>query len=101
MRDMIAGFLKDNRMKPSASRCDDIGGVPARWAWIPLKDSETVLMMHEIAVHSTLVSEPVRFDLAKFDHRKARGFGKGPRPARGSAPMAWWVPARAVLALRF
>ena len=37
VRDMIAGFLKDNRVKPSASRCDDIGGVPARWAWVPLK----------------------------------------------------------------
>ena len=28
-----------------------------------------------------------------------RGFGKGARPARGSAPMAWWVRAGAVLAL--
>ena len=38
VRDMIAGLLKDNRMKPSASRCDDIGGVSARWAWVPLKN---------------------------------------------------------------
>ena len=28
-----------------------------------------------------------------------RGFEKGPRPARGSASVAWWVPARTVLAL--
>ena len=28
-----------------------------------------------------------------------RGFGKGPRPTRGSVRMAGWVPARAVLAL--
>ena len=30
---------------------------------------------------------------------RARGLGKGTRPARGSAPIAWWVPSRAVLAL--
>ena len=33
VRDMwhvITGFLWDDRMKPSSSRCDDIGGVPAR-----------------------------------------------------------------------
>ena len=38
VRDMIACFLKDNRMKPSASRCDDVGGDSARWAWVPLKN---------------------------------------------------------------
>ena len=32
VRDMIACFLKDNRTKPSASRCDDVGGVSANWA---------------------------------------------------------------------
>ena len=36
--DVIGGFLKDNHMKPSASRCHDIGGVPPRWAWVPLKN---------------------------------------------------------------
>ena len=65
--DVITGLLKDNRMKLSASRCDDIGGVPARWAWVPLKNRETVLMMHEVTVRSISVSEPVRFDFAKFD----------------------------------
>ena len=39
-------------MKPSASRCDDIGGVPARWAWVPLKNRETILVMHEVTVRS-------------------------------------------------
>ena len=29
----------------------------------------------------------------------SRGFGNGPRPARGSAPIAWWGPARAARAL--
>ena len=38
VRNMITGFLKNNRMIPSASRCNDIGGVPARWAWVPLKN---------------------------------------------------------------
>ena len=28
--DVITGFLKNNRMKSSASRCNDVGGVPAR-----------------------------------------------------------------------
>ena len=69
--DVITGFLKS--MKPSASRCDDVGGVLARWAWVPLKNKETVLMMHEVTVRSINVS--VRFDLAKFDH----GENKGPR----------------------
>ena len=30
---------------------------------------------------------------------RARGLGKGPVPARGSAPTGLWLPARAVLAL--
>ena len=72
---MITGFLKNNRKKPSASRCDNIGWVPARWAWVPPKDKETVLMMHEIAVGCIDVTKPVKFDLAKFD----RGENQGPR----------------------
>ena len=36
-REMIACFLQDNRMKPSASRCNDVCGVSARWAWVPLR----------------------------------------------------------------
>ena len=38
VRNMITGFLKNNRMKPSTSRRDDIGGVLARRAWVPLKN---------------------------------------------------------------
>ena len=88
MRNMITGFLKNDRMKPSTGRCNDIGGVPARRAWIPLKNRETVLMMHEITVSGADATKPVMFGLAKLDHGKnqARGFGKGPVPARGSAP---------------
>ena len=54
-------------------------------------------MMHEVTFHSVNVSELVRFDLAKL--ATARGFGKGPRPARGSAFLARWVPARTTFAL--
>ena len=34
-----------------------------------------------------------------MERTRAQGFGKGPRPARGSAPVAGWVPAWAVHAL--
>ena len=34
-KDMIAYFLKNNRMKPPTSRC---GGVSASWAWVPPKN---------------------------------------------------------------
>ena len=72
-------------MKPSTSRCEDVGGVSARWAGVPLKNRYTVLMMHEIAVGCV---KPVRFGMAKSDHRRtrARGLRKRPVPARGSAP---------------
>ena len=63
---MITGFLKNNRMEPSRGRRNDIGGVLARWAWVPLKNRETVLMMHEIAVGCINVTKPVRFGLPKF-----------------------------------
>ena len=65
VRDMITGFLKNNRMEPSTGRRNNVGGVPAGRSWIPLKNSETVLMMHE--------TEPVRFGLTKFDHGKNQG----------------------------
>ena len=93
VRDMITGFLKNNRMELPTGRRNNI--VPARRSWIPLKNRETVLMMHEIAVGCINVTEPVRFGL----RTRARGSGKGPVPARGSAPTGLWVPAWAVLAL--
>ena len=73
VRDMITGFLKNNRMEPSTCRRNNIGGFPARRSWIPLKNRETLLMMHEIAVGCSNVTEPVRFGLTKFDHRKNQG----------------------------
>ena len=54
VRNMITGFLKNNRMELSTGSRDYIGGVPAGRSWIPLKNRETVLMMHEIAVNSTM-----------------------------------------------
>ena len=49
-RNMITGFLKKNRMERPTGRRNDIGGVPARRARIPLMNRETVLMMHEVTV---------------------------------------------------
>ena len=73
--DVITRFLKDNSLEPSTGRRNCIGVVCARRAWIPLKDRETVLVMHEIAVSCINVTKSVRFDLAKFDH----GENQGPR----------------------
>ena len=73
VRNMITGFLKNNRMELSTGRRDNIGGFPAGPSWIPLKNRERVLMMHEIAVNCINVTEPVRFGLTKFDHRKNKG----------------------------
>ena len=73
VRDMITGFLKNNRMETSTGRRNNIGGVPARRSWVLLKNRETVLMMHEIAVGCIKVTKPVRFGLPKFDYRKNQG----------------------------
>ena len=36
VRDMVAGFLKDDCMEPTAGSRDNIGRISARRAWIPL-----------------------------------------------------------------
>ena len=36
VRDMVTGFVKDNCMELAAGGRDDVGGIPARRAWIPL-----------------------------------------------------------------
>ena len=56
--DVITGFLKTNRMKPPASRCDFFGGYPARWARVPPTNRETVLMMHEVIVAASMCPSP-------------------------------------------
>ena len=70
VRNMITGFLKDNRMKLPAGCGNNIGRISARRAWIPLKKGKAELMMHEIAVGCVNVTKPVRFGLPKFDHGK-------------------------------
>ena len=50
VRNMITGFLKNNRMKLSTGSGDNVGRISARRAWIPLKKAKAELMMHEIAV---------------------------------------------------
>ena len=37
VRNMIAGFLKNNRMKLTTGSGDNVGRISARRAWIPLK----------------------------------------------------------------
>ena len=58
-------------------------------------------MMHKVTVRIVNVAKSSRFGLSKLSMGRTtgRGFGKRPRPTRGSVPMAGCVPARAVLAL--
>ena len=60
-------------MKLSTGSRDNVGRISARRAWIPLKKVKTELMMHEIAVGSVNVINPVRFGLPKLDHGKDQG----------------------------
>ena len=50
VRNMITGFLKNNRMELSTGTGDNVGRISSRRAWIPLKEGKTKLMMHEITV---------------------------------------------------
>ena len=56
-------------MKPTACRRNDIGGVPARWAWVPLEHREAVLIMHEITVCVVEGAMSRWFRLPKTYHR--------------------------------
>ena len=101
VRNMINGFLKNNRMELSTGSGDNVGRISARQAWIPLKEGKTKLMMHEITVSCIKTTGPSGLDwpLWTKGRTRARGLGKGPVPARGSVSARLWVPARAVLAL--
>ena len=66
VRNMITGFLKNNRMKLSTSSRDNVGRISARRAWIPLKKGKAELMVHEIAVDSVNVTKPVRLWIAQI-----------------------------------
>ena len=78
---VITGFLWDNRMKPTASRRNNLGGVPACWAWVPLKHRETVLMMHEVTVCIVEVAMPRWFGKPAYRNIGkivSMGFWNGP-----------------------
>ena len=51
VRNMITGFLKNNRMKLTTGSGDNVGRISARRARIPLKKGQAELMVHEIAVN--------------------------------------------------
>ena len=70
VRDMVAGFLKDNCMKPTTGGRDDVGRISARRAWIPLKKGKAELMVHEIAVNCGNGAKSVGLGLPKTDHGK-------------------------------
>ena len=70
VRNIITGFLKNNRMKLPTGSGDNVGRMSARPAWIPLKKGKAKLMMHEIAVSCIKTSMPFRFGLTEVDQRK-------------------------------
>ena len=72
-RDVVAGFLKDNRMKSPAGRRKDMRGILACWAWIPLKNREAALVVHEVAVCVEKGAMPAGFGLRKTHHRQNVG----------------------------
>ena len=100
MWSMIAGFLKGDRMKSSASRRKDVCRILACWARIPLEQREAVLVMHEVAVCVETGAMPAELSLRKTRHRKYRrhGVGKGFINVRAALLTKGCVPAGAALA---
>ena len=70
VRDMVAGFLKDNCMKSTTGGRDDVGRISARRAWIPLKEGKSELMVHEITISCGNGAGSIGLGLSKIDHRK-------------------------------
>ena len=70
VRNMITGFLKNNRMKLTTGSGDIVGRISARRAWIPQKKGKAELMVHEIAVNCVNVTKSVGLGLPKTDHGK-------------------------------
>ena len=92
VQNMIAGFLKNNRMELPTGCRSNVSRIFARRAWVPLKKGKAELMMHEIAVGLDCPN-------LTMGRTNARGLGEGPVPARGLELTGLCVPARAVLAL--
>ena len=67
---MITGFLQNNRMGLPTGCGNNVSGMFARWAWVPLKKGETELMMYEVAVSCIKTSVPFRFGLTKVNQRE-------------------------------
>ena len=101
VRDMVAGFLKDNCMKPTKGDRDDVGRISARRAWIPLKEGKSELMVHESLSAVAMGPSPLGLGCPKLTMGRTTALGLGKRPAsvRRMEPIGLWVPARAVLAL--
>ena len=95
VRYVVTGFLQDDCVESSASGGNDLCGIPARWAWIPLQNGEAILVMHEVTVHVISVTKPRRFGLTKTDH------GQDQRAwLRESATSSTWVCADAMVGSR-
>ena len=73
VRNMITGFLENNRMELSTGSGNNVGRISARRTWIPLKEGKRKLMMHEITVSCINTTVPIRFGLTKVDQRKNEG----------------------------
>ena len=101
VRDMVAGFLKDNCMKPTTGGRDDVRRISARRAWIPLKEGKSELMVHGVAVSCPLGPSPLDLGCPELTMGRitALGLGKRPVSVRRMETIGLWVPARAVLAL--
>ena len=63
VRNMITGFLKNNRMKLTTGSGDNVGRISARQAWIPLNKGKAELMVHEIAVNCVSATKSVGLGL--------------------------------------
>ena len=68
VRYVVTGFLQDDCVESSASGGNDLGGIPARWSWIPLQNGEATLMMHEVTVRVVKVAESSRFGQSESYH---------------------------------
>ena len=90
---MVAGFLENDCMEPTAGSRDNIGTISARRAWIPLKEGKTKLMMHEIAVAMGLGLLDLGCPKLTMGRITAFGLGKRAASVREQVPLELWVPA--------
>ena len=97
--DVITGFLKNNRMEPSTGHRTENGGgscAPGLGSTEEQGDGIGDARGHYTQYQCVRARQVLAWPNLTMERTRARGF-KGPLPVRGSAPMAWWVPARAAL----